>query len=71
MALTAFLGSSSSLTKSFRFKTSFQVLVIQMIGNFYPLRAQFFPPHTVVLVTHNQVPRHQGMLEKAVCLERK
>lgn len=37
-ALTAYLGSSPGITKSFRFKTSFQVLVIQMIGNFYPTR---------------------------------
>lgn len=71
-ALTAYLGSSPSFTKSLRFKMSFQVLVIQMIGNFYPPRAQFFPPHAcVVLVTHNQGPRRRRLQEKAVCLERK
>lgn len=47
MALMAYLGSSLSIIKSFRFETSFQVLIIQMNGNFYPARAQFFPPHTV------------------------
>lgn len=37
-ALTAYLGSSPGITKPFKFKTSFQVLVIQTIGNFYPSR---------------------------------
>ena len=46
-ALIAYLGSSPGITKSFRFKTSFQALVIQKIGNFYPLSVSFFPPHTV------------------------
>lgn len=52
MALTAYFGSSLSIIKSFRFKTSFQILIIQMVGDFYPARAQFFPPHTVEFWSH-------------------